>query len=174
EAFFKEIESNQHVKIVNDPRGINYARGKNNRFVITFKNGDGIIASNGLPDDLDPFRHEVRKISEMIPENLSYLRELLSLLDSRGFKVILIIEPRHFNHMVTFDEQEFRQAIGGKHRVIFNNNFKIPRKSWADLNHFNQQTADRYTQLITCQLTSSEETSEKSCRHLRDKVESEI
>jgi hypothetical protein len=174
EALFHDIEMNQHVKIVNDPRGINYARGRKNRFVITFKNGDGIIASNGLPENLEPFQHEIRKISEMIPENLVYLRELLGLLDRSGFKVVLIIEPRHFNHMLTFDEEEFRQAIGGKHRVIFNNNFKVPKKSWADINHFNQRTADRYTQLITCQLGSPEGTSEKSCRHLRDKVESEI
>jgi hypothetical protein len=153
-----------------DPRGLNFARGGASRKVVTFKNGDAIVTSSGLPDEMKFDQKLVRKTSEMDPENLDYLRYIISLVDSRKINLILLIEPRHFDNMIIFNEEEFLKEIGGKHRVIFNNNFQVKKKFWADNGHFNQVGIDLYTQLLACQIKADPAFSEKLCQPYRDKL----
>ncbi len=157
-----------------DTRIINYARGNNDRKVVTFTNGDGLVLTRGVTETLVP-----TEVFGKIPErNLQHLVNLLEQISSADKDVILILEARSLIEFPDFDHVTFAEGLQKRLkrpvRIIFNHDLRIPPPYWADFSHMNYQGTLLYGQLLACQLMNLKLDKSGNCDRHRQRIQSVI
>jgi hypothetical protein len=161
-------------KFPNESRTINYVRGRPDRKVVTFTNGDGLIVTKGVTETLI----NTDKFEDISEENLQYLGRLLGQIRSAGKEAILILEARSLIEFPDFDRVAFTAALNKYLQrpvgIIFNHDLKIPPAYWADFSHMNYQGTILYSRLLACQFKLLKSEQSGSCDQDRQRIESVI
>jgi hypothetical protein len=173
EHYFKSILQNYGFDLELDPRKINYARGNDQRSVVTFKNGDGAVFSDSVKK-AQASRLQMRifdKSSQTLhPEALKFMSLLVAEIQRQGKSLTVILEPRMANETILIDTAQLSAALGPKVTLISNHTWSIPTHQWADFMHLKPVAAQVYTELVSCQLKHAD--MHPSCQSSLEKLTS--
>lgn len=155
ESYLEKTRVKYGVDLRQDARGINYARGTEDRSVVTFKNGDGAVFSDTVVKaNLSPSQIKTidRSTRDLHPEALEFMRRLAAEVHAQGKRLTVVLEPRRANETILINTAQLFEALGPRVTIMTNHGWPIPLENWADFMHLKPVAAQTYTELVTCQL----------------------
>jgi hypothetical protein len=135
--------------LTKDARKFNFIRGSDERKVVIFGNGDGLIfTAPGVP--LKPNRMQFAVLpNDMHPEAVAYLKRLLEMVGQKGLKPVILLDGA-VTQWTSALADYLRQSLGAA--VIDNTGQNHPQDHWADPDHYNIMGVRQHTQYLQTQL----------------------
>lgn len=126
---------------------INSIRGGQNRLVVTFKSGDGIVYCRVKLDD--KIKNEIM-IGNARVKALNYLEYLTRKVKRAGIKPIVILEPMSYYVHYTFAKHAL--PVNPGYPIIDATNQIYGIEYWADIGHFNILGRERFSRWLVTEI----------------------
>jgi len=145
------IRSQYGVDVREDPRGLNYIRGRKDRYIVLFRNGDGLVFSSRLKGAMFRRKFAYVKGKPFNQQALAYIKLLAGIAGSYHRQAVFVIEPSVWDRRYRINDRLLSEQVKPV-PVLFNAGMEIDAGNWTDPGHLNRKGVKLYTRRLYRQL----------------------